>query len=152
MHPGLTSEYAPKGVHRFDAAVNTITSRCTDLESGERTKVSKGLKVSVSDRTDRLTHCDSTWTLRGSWLKQGDVNAWTFEPSACHQHPEQTPNSSSSSSSTTTTTTRVYVTLKTCLSNRRVIILGYSIGRQFALELPGGTEYQRMESLVPLLG
>jgi hypothetical protein len=136
MHPGPTSEDAPKGVRRFDAAVNTITSRCADLESGERTDVSKGSKVSAADRTDRLTHCGSTWPLRGSWLKQGDVNAWTFEPSACQQHPEQPPNSSSSSSSTTTTTTRVYAALKTCLANRRVIILGNSIGRQFAFELP----------------
>jgi hypothetical protein len=131
MHPGLTSKDAPKGVRRFDAVVNTITSRCADLESGERTKVSEGSKVSAADRTDRLPHCGSTWPLRGSWLKQGEVNTWTFEPSACQQHPEQPPSSSSS-----TTTTRVYETLKTCLANRRVIILGNSIGRQFAFELP----------------
>jgi len=93
-------------------------------------------KVSASDRADRLPHCGSTWPLRGWWLKQGDVNTWTFDPSVCEQHPEQPPNPSSSSSSSTTTTNRVYAALKTCLANRRVIILGNSIGRQFAFELP----------------
>jgi hypothetical protein len=39
MHPGLTSEDALIGTRRLNSVVNTVRVRCTDLESGDRTKV-----------------------------------------------------------------------------------------------------------------
>jgi hypothetical protein len=42
LHPGLTSEEALIGARHVDSAVNTVRVHCTDLESGDGTKVLDG--------------------------------------------------------------------------------------------------------------